>query len=150
MSASEAQVLCDTSPFARHYVHSAMVGWQGHKMSKSRGNLVFVSALRESGVDPMAIRLALLAHHYRTDWAWTEQGLEGAASRLERWRAATARPSGPDAARTLDRVRSSLGNDLRTPEALDAIDDWSMGEGDDPQAPGLVRDVADALLGVRL
>ena len=90
MSASEAQVLRQEHPFARHYVHSAMVGWQGHKMSKSRGNLVFVSALRHAGTDPNAIRLALLAHHYRADWSWTEQGLEGAERRLALWRSAVA------------------------------------------------------------
>ena len=52
-----------------------MVGYDGEKMSKSRGNLVFVSALRNSDVDPMAIRLALLRHHYRTDWEWTDDEL---------------------------------------------------------------------------
>ena len=60
-------------PFARAYVHAGMVGLDGEKMSKSRGNLVFVSRLREDGVDPMAIRLALLAHHYRSDWEWTPE-----------------------------------------------------------------------------
>ena len=154
MSASEAQVLTDQWPFARHFVHSAMVGWQGHKMSKSRGNLVFVSVLRRSGVDPNAIRLALLAHHYRSDWAWTEHGLEGAAFRLEHWRAAVDSEVGPAAEPTLQRVREALANDLRTPEALDAIDDWvraqQSGIGDDPDAPDLIRRTADALLGIRI
>ena len=154
MSASEAQVLRQAHPFARHYVHSAMVGWQGHKMSKSRGNLVFVSALRHAGTDPAAIRLALLAHHYRADWSWTEHGLEGAEQRLALWRSAVAAQTGPDAEPVLARVRAALADDLRTPDALDAIDGWAMavqsGEGDDTAAPGLVRDIADALLGVRL
>lgn len=78
MGASEVHRLTGEWPFARHYVHSGMVAWQGHKMSKSRGNLVFVSQLVREGTDPMAIRLALLAHHYRTDWGWTPHGLEGA------------------------------------------------------------------------
>jgi L-cysteine:1D-myo-inositol 2-amino-2-deoxy-alpha-D-glucopyranoside ligase len=154
MSASEAQVLRQEHPFARHYVHSAMVGWQGHKMSKSRGNLVFVSALRHVGTDPAAIRLALLAHHYRTDWSWTEQGLEGAERRLKLWHSAVNAAAGPDAAPVLAKVREALANDLRTPDALDAIDAWAMavpsGQGDDASAPALVRDIADALLGVRL
>ena len=106
MSASEAQVLTDAHPFARHYVHSAMVSWQGHKMSKSRGNLVFVSALRHAGVDAAAIRLALLAHHYRSEWAWTDLGLEGATKRLALWRMAAAAPSGSDVTDTLARVRA--------------------------------------------
>ena len=154
MSAAEAQVLREQHPFAQHYVHSAMVAWQGHKMSKSRGNLVFVSALRHEGTDPMQIRLALLAHHYRADWAWTDQGLTGAAERLALWRAGAAAAAGPDGAAVLARVRAALADDLRTPEALDAIDDWARaaaaGQGDDADAPALVRDLADALLGVRL
>jgi L-cysteine:1D-myo-inositol 2-amino-2-deoxy-alpha-D-glucopyranoside ligase len=151
MSAAEAQVITGERPFARHYVHSAMVSWQGHKMSKSRGNLVFVSQLRHSGVDPMAIRLALLAHHYRAPWAWTDEGLAGAVARLERWRAAVSRPSGPAADRTVARMRAALADDLRAPDALDAVDDWVMaGDGDDTSAPRTVSDAVDALLGVRL
>lgn len=154
MCAAEAQVLMQEEPFARHYVHSAMVAWQGHKMSKSRGNLVFVSALRRSGVRAMGIRLALLAHHYRSDWAWTPQGLEGAESRLDLWQRASRLDRGPGAATVLDRVREALADDLRTPRALDVIDAWSMealaGQGDDPEAPRLIASLCDALLGVRL
>src|SRR5215468_11316187 len=69
---------------------TGMVAYRGAKMSKSLGNLVFVSRLREAGIDPMAIRLALLAHHYRSDWEWTDAVLAEAQSRLSRWRAATA------------------------------------------------------------
>lgn len=150
MSAAEAQVLTQEHPFAQHYVHSAMVGWQGHKMSKSRGNLVFVSALRHAGVDPMAIRLALLAHHYRVEWSWSEQGLEGAMARLAGWRQAASRSSGAPAAGTIQAVRDALANDLRTPEALDAVDAWAMRTGDDTSAPGAIAVAVDALLGVRL
>ena len=77
-------------PFAQAYLHSGMVGLDGEKMSKSKGNLVFVSAFRAAGVDPMAIRLALLSHHYRDDWEWTDELLASAEDRL----AAGARPSG--------------------------------------------------------
>jgi L-cysteine:1D-myo-inositol 2-amino-2-deoxy-alpha-D-glucopyranoside ligase len=154
MSASEAQVLRQEHPFARHYVHSAMVAWQGHKMSKSRGNLVFVSALRHEGVDPDAIRLSLLAQHYRSDWTWTEAGLEAAVARLARWRAAANASAGPGAQETLRQVRAALADDLGAPLALAAVDDWASrqqaGEGTDPDAPGLVRDLASALLGVIL
>ena len=154
MGASEVQMLTGEHPFAHHYVHAGMVAWQGHKMSKSRGNLVFVSKLREAGIDPMAIRLAVLAHHYYSDWTWTDQGLDGAVQRLERWRQAVTAERGPDALPVLAKVRAAMSNDLRTPEALDAIDDWTMatlqGEGDDARAPALVADLADALLGVRL
>jgi L-cysteine:1D-myo-inositol 2-amino-2-deoxy-alpha-D-glucopyranoside ligase len=81
--------------FARHYVHAGMVGLDGEKMSKSRGNLVFVSRLLEAGTDPMAVRLAILAHHYHEDWDWTDAGLARAAQRLGHWRAALAAASGP-------------------------------------------------------
>ncbi|MEU6753419.1 cysteine--1-D-myo-inosityl 2-amino-2-deoxy-alpha-D-glucopyranoside ligase, partial [Spirillospora sp. NPDC046719] len=97
MGASHAQVATGESPHARAYVHAGMVGLHGEKMSKSRGNLVFVSKLREAGVDPMAVRLALMAHHYRSDWEWTDAELRAAQARLDRWRAAVARPSGPPA-----------------------------------------------------
>jgi L-cysteine:1D-myo-inositol 2-amino-2-deoxy-alpha-D-glucopyranoside ligase len=154
MGAAEAQRVTREYPFARHYVHSGMVSWQGHKMSKSRGNLVFVSSLRNEGVDPMAIRLALLAHHYRSDWTWTPHGLEGATERLARWRAAAMLPTGPEAQTTLARVREVLADDLRTPSALDALDTWSHAAltkgGEDPAAPALIAQVADSLLGVRL
>ena len=88
MSASHARVACaaDGRVFARVYAHSGMVAYQGQKMSKSLGNLVFVSKLRDSGTDPMAIRLAILAHHYRSDWEWTPEVLTGATTRLTRWR----------------------------------------------------------------
>ena len=79
--------------FARHYVHAGMVRLDGEKMSKSLGNLVFVSSLLATGTDPMAIRLAILAHHYRDDWDWTAAGLAMAEQRLARWRAAVDRLS---------------------------------------------------------
>jgi L-cysteine:1D-myo-inositol 2-amino-2-deoxy-alpha-D-glucopyranoside ligase len=147
-------VLTDSWPFARHYVHSAMVGWQGYKMSKSRGNLVFVSALRHAGVDANAIRLALLAHHYREDWAWTEYGLEEATARLALWRAAADGATGPETKSPLAAVRAALADDLQTPLALAALDDWAhrqqAGDGDDASAPEFIRQLADALLGIRV
>lgn len=150
MGAAEAQRITGEHPFARHYVHSGMVSWQGHKMSKSRGNLVFVSTLRSEGVDPMAIRLALLAHHYRSDWAWSPQGLQGAVQRLEAWRGAAARPTGAPAQPLLDKMRDALADDLSTPTALDAVDAWAHASGDDPNGPALMAAAVDALLGVDL
>jgi L-cysteine:1D-myo-inositol 2-amino-2-deoxy-alpha-D-glucopyranoside ligase len=94
MSASHVRVALPATggegAFARVYAHSGMVAYQGQKMSKSLGNLVFVSRLRESGVDPMAIRLALHAHHYRSDWEWTDEVLSEAVQRLAKWRSAVA------------------------------------------------------------
>lgn len=154
MSASEAQLITGEPIFARNYVHSGMVSWQGHKMSKSRGNLVFVSTLRHEGVDPRAIRLALLAHHYRSDWTWTPHGLDGAQERLQLWLKACELPQAPDVQPLITRMRDHLANDLRTPEALDAIDTYARTAietgGDDSSAPALFADTTDALLGINL
>jgi L-cysteine:1D-myo-inositol 2-amino-2-deoxy-alpha-D-glucopyranoside ligase len=161
MSASHARVALSgrASPgepvFARRYVHAGMVRLDGEKMSKSRGNLVFVCGLLADGVDPMAIRLAILAHHYREDWDWTDAGLAAAQARLERWRAAVAAsasdtastsvlaaspasaasPTSPtrpisaasptSAASVLAAVRERLADDLDAPGALAVIDAWA-------------------------
>jgi L-cysteine:1D-myo-inositol 2-amino-2-deoxy-alpha-D-glucopyranoside ligase len=154
MGASEAQVLTGEAPFARHYVHAGMVGLDGEKMSKSKGNLVFVSALRRAGRDPMAVRLVLLGHHYRTDWEWTEDELVAAEARLARWRTATAGTTGPPADEVLSGVRRHLADDLDAPGALAVVDAWAdeaLGAGgSDADGPAMVTAVVDALLGVRL
>jgi L-cysteine:1D-myo-inositol 2-amino-2-deoxy-alpha-D-glucopyranoside ligase len=154
MGASQAHVITGEWPYARCYVHSGMVGLDGEKMSKSRGNLVFVSRLRAEGSDSMAVRLALLGHHYRADWEWTGADLESATQRLGRWRRAVAAPSGPAAEPVVTAVRSHLANDLDAPRALEAVDRWvrevELAHGDDTGAPAQVRDVVDALLGVDL
>ena len=154
MCASQAETLSARWPFARSYVHAGMVGLDGHKMSKSRGNLVFVSALRQAGVDAMAIRLALLAHHYRTDWEWTDAGLAAAQERLVLWQQATRLSSGPDARESLEQLRVALSDDLNAPVALAIVDRWCAqalaGKGQDVAAPGLIRDAVDSLLGIAL
>ncbi|WP_433154335.1 cysteine--1-D-myo-inosityl 2-amino-2-deoxy-alpha-D-glucopyranoside ligase [Actinomadura nitritigenes] len=150
MGASHAQVATGEAPHARAYVHAGMVGLHGEKMSKSRGNLVFVSKLRQAGVDPMAVRLALMAHHYRSDWEWTDAELRAAQARLDRWRAAVARPSGPSAGPVADTVRARLADDLDAPAALAAIDAWAAADGADASSPAQVRALADVLLGVAL
>jgi L-cysteine:1D-myo-inositol 2-amino-2-deoxy-alpha-D-glucopyranoside ligase len=154
MGASEAHVVEGSWPYAKRYVHAGMVGLDGAKMSKSKGNLVFVSRLRDDGRDPMALRLALLAHHYREDWDWHETDLLEAEARLHHWRIAVTTDRGPDGTAVLDEVRRLLADDLNAPAALSVIDRWadqvSAGEGDDVDAPELVSDVADALLGIRI
>jgi len=141
-------------PFAQAYVHSGMVGLDGEKMSKSKGNLVFVSALRASGVDPMAIRLALLGHYYREDWEWTDELLVSAQDRLNRWREAVRLPAGLNADEVLVQLRAALAQDLDAPSALVAVDAWagaSMAiDSDDAEAPALVARACEALLGVTL
>ncbi|HSE72502.1 MAG TPA: cysteine--1-D-myo-inosityl 2-amino-2-deoxy-alpha-D-glucopyranoside ligase [Nocardioidaceae bacterium] len=155
MSASEAQAAFEGLTFAQAYVHAGMVGYQGEKMSKSKGNLVLVSRLREDGVDPMAIRLALLGHHYRSDWEWTDEDLHRAQARLAAWREAVGRTSREAAERLVAEVRRALATDLDAPAALEAVDAWAAaaGAGDAaPEASGteLVRTLLDARLGVLL
>jgi L-cysteine:1D-myo-inositol 2-amino-2-deoxy-alpha-D-glucopyranoside ligase len=154
MSAVQSTALNGDEAFAHHYVHQAMVGFEGTKMSKSRGNLVLVSKLRADGVDPMAIRLVLLARHYRTDWDYTPDLLEVATARLDRWREALSVNLGADAASTVAAVRAAVADDLDTPAALAAVDAWAdrtlAGEWDDAAAPGLVSRTVDAVLGIRL
>ena len=154
MSASHAHVATGRWPFARAHVHAGMVTLNGEKMSKSLGNLEFASRLRDEGRDPSAVRLALLGDHYRSDRAWTADLLTAAEARLARWRAAVTADSGPDATALLAEVRRQLADDLNTPDALAAIDRWAedarLRGGADPNAPALVRDMADALLGIAL
>ncbi|MFJ6278557.1 cysteine--1-D-myo-inosityl 2-amino-2-deoxy-alpha-D-glucopyranoside ligase [Arthrobacter subterraneus] len=152
MSSGHAQAISGR-PLARHYAHAGMVGLEGEKMSKSRGNLVLVSALREAGTEPAAIRLAILAHHYRSDWSWTAEGLETAHTRLDTWRAALAGATRESVLRLLAELREALADDLNAPAALRAVDSWCAetahltGTDDGAQ---LAADAFDALLGVRL
>jgi L-cysteine:1D-myo-inositol 2-amino-2-deoxy-alpha-D-glucopyranoside ligase len=153
-SSAHAEALTGTHPFARAYVHTGMIGLDGEKMSKSRGNLVFVSKLRGAGVDPMAIRLALLDGHYRADREWTGGRLPAAEERLARWRAAVSAASGPDTTALLAGVRARLADDLDTPGAIAEIDRWVDGaladDGGQADAPRQTGDLVDALLGVDL
>lgn len=139
-------------PMARHFMHTGMVGLDGEKMSKSRGNLVLVSALRTQGVDPNAIRLAIMSQHYRTDWFWSSPLLETAQQRLALWQKAADVATEGSFAPTLERLRILMAEDLNTPAALDAIDEWAdsaitsaSGSGDQ-----LARSALEARLGIVL
>jgi L-cysteine:1D-myo-inositol 2-amino-2-deoxy-alpha-D-glucopyranoside ligase len=153
MCASQAHALTG-HPLAHAYAYQGMVGLDGEKMSKSKGNLVFSSQLRADGVDPMAIRLAVLAHHYHDDWEWEAAGLTAAERRLDGWRAAVGRPGGAEGRSVLDGVRAAVAADLDAPAALATVDRWAeatlAGAHEDTGAPALVRATVDALLGVRL
>ena len=139
------------------YSHAGMVAYRGEKMSKSLGNLVLVSTLTSSGVDPRAIRLALLAQHYRSDWEWTDDLLTAAMARLERWTAWVAASTtesrvdgsaeAPEETELLRQLREVLSEDLDFPAALGVIDE-AIASG---QAATAVDAAAiNALLGIRL
>ncbi|WP_020074694.1 cysteine--1-D-myo-inosityl 2-amino-2-deoxy-alpha-D-glucopyranoside ligase [Cryocola sp. 340MFSha3.1] len=154
LSAGHAAALSG-HPLARVYSHTGMVAYDGEKMSKSLGNLVLVSGLREQGADPRTIRLALLAHHYRSDWEWFDSALEEARLRLTAWQSAISRRADEvDAEAALKeaalvaRIRAALRNDLDTPSALRAVDQWAA------TRPAVTTDLVpraiDALLGIPL
>ncbi len=125
-------------PFVRHWMHQAMVRMDGEKMSKSLGNLVFVSELRKT-YDPRTIRLAIVNHHYREEWEWNDQIMPDAVARLAAWEASDGSSSGDE---VLEQVRAALDNDLDTPAAVAAIDAAA--------AAGADINKAAMLLGVRV
>ncbi|ACZ30509.1 cysteine/1-D-myo-inosityl 2-amino-2-deoxy-alpha- D-glucopyranoside ligase [Xylanimonas cellulosilytica DSM 15894] len=147
MSTSHARLLAGGA--ARVHVHAGLLAYDGHKMSKSRGNLVFVSRLLAAGTDPMTVRLALLAHHYREEWEWTDVELRTAQRRLDTWTSAilSTHDDGEPADTVLDAVRAALAADLDAPAALAAVDRWAANPGGDA---GVVVATVDALLGIEL
>lgn len=158
MGAGHAYALSH-EPMAEHYVHTAMVGLDGEKMSKSKGNLVLVSSLRAQGVDPAAIRLAILSNHYRTDWFWTDELLGLSQRRLARWREAASKGETAGAQPLLEAVRAALAEDLDAPAALIAVDAWAArnlggaaarGPEASAQDTELARAGIEALLGIEL
>lgn len=147
-------------PLAEHFAHAGMVGLDGEKMSKSKGNLVLVSKLRAEGEEPAAIRLAILAHHYRSDWSWTAEGFAESKERLGRWRAALALTPAGSAAPLIEDMREALSDDLDAPAALAAVDKWAdtalsntapnNTDGGSEADRALVRNAVNSLLGVEL
>jgi len=153
MCAAQALAMTGTQ-FARAFVHSSMVGLDGEKMSKSKGNLVKVSQLLRGGADPMAIRLALLSHHYRTDWDWTSRDLSGADERLALWREANTGLTSVDFAPAHAQMRDLLRDDLHADIALNVIDQWAResleARTDALGARAQMAQATDLLLGVAL
>ena len=121
----------------KHWMHVALVFKDGEKMSKSLGNLVFVDQLRTVW-DPRSIRIAIIEHHYRTEWEWDETLMPRSSARLTQWVASV----GGVESDLLDSVRACLDNDLDTPGALALIDAAA--------ASGIDVSASAALLGVEL
>jgi L-cysteine:1D-myo-inositol 2-amino-2-deoxy-alpha-D-glucopyranoside ligase len=151
MCAAQAQVLTGKE-LAATYVHAAMIGLDGEKMSKSKGNLVFVSKLTNSGTDPMVIRFALMSQHYRLDRMWTDELLEDATKRLANIRKALSAPSVAPTKPVIEKIVLALSDDLNTPMALAELDKWaldSLNEVSGGEAKELST-ALDALLGLAL
>jgi L-cysteine:1D-myo-inositol 2-amino-2-deoxy-alpha-D-glucopyranoside ligase len=154
MSASEAQVVDPGHRFARAYVHAGMVALDGEKMSKSKGNLELVSRLRRQGVDPAAIRLALLRHHYRSDWEWSAGDIEESVALLGRIRRAAGAERGAGTLPLVTGVLSAMAEDLDAPRAVELVARWAdatlAGDDTEPGAGATVHALLDAALGLAL
>ena len=151
MSASQARAM-NGKRFATNYVHAGMIGLDGEKMSKSKGNLVFVSQLLRDGMDPMAIRIALLSHHYREDHMWQSKELIEANLFLEELRIALSRMEVAPTDGVVVEIISALSQDIDTPRALSAIQQWvtETNEGVVGGKPGELSRAIDALLGIAI
>jgi len=106
--------------FSRYWIHTGLVAYQGTKMSKSLGNLVFVSDLRKE-IDPRAIRLALMAHHYRSDFEWFDEEGPRAQRDLELLIRSGGGVEPVSEGPLIDEVRDALDNDLDTPRICDLL-----------------------------
>lgn len=124
MSAALAKALTKQD-FAQAYLHAAMVGLDGEKMSKSKGNLVFVSKLLKEGTDPMTLRHALLSERYSEDRMWSQETLQRSEERVVRLRSALSRIECAPTDGVIQLVAQSIADDLNTPSALDVLDKWA-------------------------
>ena len=136
--------------FARGYVHTGLIGLNGEKMSKSGGNLVFVSKLLVDGIDPMVIRFALLQDHYATDRMWSDSVLDHATHDVARIRAALARNEVAPTSDVVKTIIASLANDLDTPSAFKALLDWvaATENGHTGGSTGEIARTLDSVLGL--
>ncbi|MBM9433334.1 cysteine--1-D-myo-inosityl 2-amino-2-deoxy-alpha-D-glucopyranoside ligase [Flaviflexus equikiangi] len=135
----------------RGQMNTGIVSYEGHKMSKSLGNLVLVSKLVQRGFEPMVVRLALLNHRWDSDWEYTDDELNLAERRVTRWRR-TRHTGGAGASELLETVRRHLADNLDTPKALEAIDAWAEANehADDREGALLFDDMCKTLLGLYL
>ena len=151
MSAAQAKAM-NGKRFATNYVHAGMIGLDGEKMSKSKGNLVFVSQLLKDGVDPMAIRIALMSHHYREDHMWESSELTEAKFFLDALQVALSRMEVAPTDGVIEEIISALSHDIDTPSALRAIKIWinQTNDGAVGGKPGELSRAIDALLGIAI
>jgi L-cysteine:1D-myo-inositol 2-amino-2-deoxy-alpha-D-glucopyranoside ligase len=151
MCAAQAQVITGKG-LAATYVHAGMIGLDGEKMSKSKGNLVFVSRLVSSGVDPMAIRWALMSDHYRSDRMWSDAVLHKAQSELAQLKDALKKPSGAPTEELINSIVAAISDDLDTTLVLSQLNAWASStlEGSSGGNSDDLRIALDALLGLKL
>ena len=151
MSAAQGRLM-NGKRFATNYVHAGMIGLDGEKMSKSKGNLVFVSQLLKDGVDPMVIRITLMSHHYRKDHMWHSSELDGAQDLLHNLQIALSRMEVAPTDPVINEIVAALAQDIDTPRALQALRDWisETSQGAVGGKPGELSRAIDALLGIAI
>lgn len=151
MSAAQSRSI-NNQRFARSYVHAGMIGLNGEKMSKSLGNLVFVSKLIASGINPAAIRWALMGHHYADDLMWDNLIIENASREIERLQLNLARMEVAPTDLVISQVIESLSHNLDTPHALSALRQWmdATESGETGGVAGELSRALDTLLGIAL
>ncbi len=151
MSAAQSRSI-NGQRFARSYVHAGMVGLDGEKMSKSLGNLVFVSKLINSGVNPAAIRWALMGHTYSSDLMWSDALIEEAVIDIDRLQLNLARMEVAPTDSVIQEVIEALSQNLDTPRAIAAIKFW-MDKTESGVTGGVAGELSralDTLLGITL
>jgi L-cysteine:1D-myo-inositol 2-amino-2-deoxy-alpha-D-glucopyranoside ligase len=151
MSAAQGKIL-QGREFAAHYVHAGMIGLDGVKMSKSLGNLVFVSKLVAAGRDPMAIRWALMEQHYSTDRSWSETLLTSSEEWITRLRRALSMMETAPTDSLIEEMIAAQADNLDTPKTLSLIKRWieESESGSSGGVPGELSRALDALLGISL
>jgi len=149
MSGALAQALTG-KPFAQTYLHAGMVGLDGEKMSKSKGNLVFVSKLLAEGREAVAIRHALLASHYSSDRMWSDEILVKSERSIALIREGLARNGVSGSTELIQEIIAALADDLDTPRALQAIERWAQSSNDGEESSGEIARALDLLLGLAL
>ena len=151
MCRSQAMTLTGKE-LASNYVHAGMIGLDGEKMSKSKGNLVLVSNLVAAGSDPMAIRYALMSGHYRSDRMWNDQLLANAEFHISRLRQSLKLENVHPTQAAIEAIIRALADDLNTPAVMAIIQEWvaSSLEGSSGGDRAEMERVLDALLGLKL
>jgi L-cysteine:1D-myo-inositol 2-amino-2-deoxy-alpha-D-glucopyranoside ligase len=121
-------------------------------MSKSRGNLVFVSKLIAAGTDPMAIRWALMSDHYLSDRMWSDALLNTAEEQLHQLRIAISAPNCSPTDEVISSVIAALSNDLDTPQVIAILMKWCADTlaGGTGGSTADLRFALDGLLGLNL
>ncbi len=151
MTALQAKAL-NGIEFASCYSHSGMIGLDGEKMSKSKGNLVFVSKLRQEGVSPALIRIALFANRYSTDRMWSRELVDEANKLLARLLSALSRQEVAPTFEVVQEIVNAISDDLNTPKVFDLLNTWSLKteEGQVGGSPGEISRALDTYLGITL